>query len=59
MTQIALAWQYARGVAAPIIGATKARYFDDAVKSLDLKLSGDDIEKLEELYMPHKIVGAL
>jgi aryl-alcohol dehydrogenase-like predicted oxidoreductase len=59
MTQIALAWQYARGVAAPIIGATKARYFDDAVKSLDLKLSEDDIEKLEELYIPHKIVGAL
>ena len=30
MQQIALAWQWARGVASPIVGATKARYLDDA-----------------------------
>ena len=59
MTQIALAWQFARGVASPIIGATKAKYFDDAAKSLEIKLKDEDISYLEELYLPHKIVGAL
>ncbi len=59
MTQIALAWQFAKGVTSPIIGATKAHYFDDAVGSFDITLSKDDISYLEELYIPHKIVGAL
>lgn len=59
MTQIALAWQFAKGVTAPIIGATKAAYFDDAVGALDITLSEDDVLYLQELYVPHRIVGAL
>lgn len=59
MTQISLAWQYAKGVTAPIIGATKAKYFDDANGAFNVKLTSDDIAYLEELYVPHKIVGAL
>lgn len=59
MTQIALAWQLAKGVAAPIIGATKAKYFDDAAGAFDVSLTAEDISYLEELYVPHKIVGAL
>ncbi len=59
MTQVALAWQFAKGVAAPIIGATKAKYFDDAVGALNIRLADDDISYLEELYVPHKVVGAL
>jgi len=59
MTQISLAWQFAKGVAAPIIGATKAEYFDDAVGALDVKLTADDVAYLEEVYVPHDIVGAL
>lgn len=59
MTQIALAWQFAKGVTAPLIGATKAEYFDDAVKSFDVRLTDEDISFLDELYVPHKIVGAL
>lgn len=59
MTQIALAWQFAKGVTAPLIGATKAEYFDDAAQSFHIALSKEDIEYLEELYIPHKIVGAL
>ena len=35
MQQIALAWHWAKGVASPIIGATKARYLDDAVGAID------------------------
>lgn len=59
MTQIALAWQFAKGVAVPIIGATKAKYFDDAIGSFAISLSQEDVNYLEEPYVPHKIVGAL
>lgn len=59
MSQIALAWQFAKGVAAPIIGTTKIKYFDDAAGILAVKLSGEDIAYLEEPYAHHKIVGAI
>lgn len=59
MTQISIAWLLAKGVTSPIIGATKARYFDDAAGALDILLSREDIAYLEELYIPHEIVGAL
>lgn len=59
MTRIALAWQHAKGVAAPIIGATKVQYFDDAVGALEIKLTAVEIAYLEEPYQPHKIVGAI
>ena len=59
MSQIAIAWQWAKGISSPIIGATKAKYFDDAIGAFDIKLTSDDIAYLEEPYVPHKIVGAI
>ncbi|MGI6039197.1 MAG: aldo/keto reductase [Eubacteriales bacterium] len=59
MTQIALAWHYAKGVASPIVGITKTKYLDDAAGALDVELSKDDVEYLEELYAPHHVVGAI
>ncbi|MDF7671535.1 aldo/keto reductase [Orbaceae bacterium ESL0721] len=59
MTQISLAWLFAKGVTAPIIGATKSNYLDDAVGSLSVSLTVEDVAYLDELYKPHKIVGAL
>lgn len=59
MTQISLAWQFAKGSMAPIIGATKAKYFDDAAGAFNIKLTDEDIIYLEELYAPHNIVGAI
>ncbi|PXY94531.1 aldo/keto reductase [Frischella perrara] len=59
MTQIALAWQFAKGVTSPIIGATKTQYLDDAIGALKVKLMDEDVKYLEELYLPHAIVGAL
>ena len=58
MTEVALAWIMAKGVAAPIVGATKVPHFDAAVRSVDLSLSKEDITYLEEPYKPHEIVGA-
>ena len=59
MTQIALAWHYAKGVTAPIVGATKKHHFEDAVKAVDIELTEEDVKYLEEVYIPHNIVGAL
>ena len=59
MQQIALAWHWAKGVASPIIGATKACYLDDAAAALQVQLSEADIAYLEQPYVPHRIVGAI
>ena len=49
----------AKGVAAPIVGATKVPHFDAAVRAVDLALTKEDIAFLEEPYKAHEIVGAL
>ena len=59
MACIALAWLYHRGVAAPIVGATKTAHFDQAVRALDIQLSPEEAAALEELYQPHPVTGAL
>lgn len=59
MSEITLAWLWAKGVETPIIGATKASHFDSAVKALGIKLTADDVAYLEEPYTPHTIVGAI
>ncbi|CAM3262017.1 aldo/keto reductase [Lactiplantibacillus plajomi] len=59
MAQIALAWQWAKGVVAPIVGSTKTRHLDDAVAALKVHLTPADVDYLEELYQPHPIVGAI
>lgn len=59
MSQIAIAWQWYKGVASPIIGATKAKYFDEAVNALNIHLTAEDVDYLQEMYVPHYIVGAI
>ena len=58
MSAVALAWLFAKGVASPIVGATNAAHFDDAVAALELELTKKEIEQLEELYTPHAVSGA-
>lgn len=56
--QIALAWVLQKQpVSAPIIGATKEHHLTDAVSALDIKLTPDEISKLEEPYIPHQVTG--
>ena len=59
MSRVAIAWLLHKGAAAPITGATKMSHFDDAVQAAGLVLTGEDIEYMEELYVPHAIKGAL
>jgi len=44
-------------ITAPIVGATKLQHLDDALASIDVKLSEDEIASLEEPYVPHAVVG--
>ena len=56
--QIALAWVLQKSVVtSPIIGATKVAHLDDAVAALSIKLTSDEIRRLEEPYVPHAVVG--
>ena len=56
--QIALAWLLHKPViTAPIVGATKLEHLDDALGSLEVKLSAEEITALEEPYAPHAVVG--
>lgn len=59
MAQVALAWLWAKGVASPIVGGTKKKNYDDAVGALDIRLEQEEVECLEEPYLPHKIIGAI
>ena len=59
MARIAIAWQWAKGIASPIIGATKTRHLDDAVAALDLELTPEEISSMEEPYLPHETVGPI
>jgi 1-deoxyxylulose-5-phosphate synthase len=56
--QVALAWLLHRpGVTAPIVGATKSGHIDDALAAVNLELTGDEMRKLEERYVPHPVLG--
>ena len=58
--RIAIAWLLGKApVVSPIVGATKLSHIEEAAASLDVKLSAEDCAYLEELYAPHKIIGAL
>lgn len=58
MTEISIAWLLTK-VTSPVVGATKLSHIEGMVKSVDLSLSNDDIVYLEELYMPHQLVGVM
>ena len=56
--QIALAWLYSKPiVTAPIIGVTKPGQLEDAIGAMQLKLTDEEIRKLEEVYQPHPVLG--
>ena len=56
--QVALAWLWHKpGVTAPITGATKVAHLEDALAAEQLTLSADEIDRLEEPYVPHAISG--
>ncbi len=59
MTQVTLAWHFKKGIASPVIGATKSKYLTDAAGAFDVPLTEEDVAYIDELYLPHAVVGAL
>jgi aryl-alcohol dehydrogenase-like predicted oxidoreductase len=56
--QVALAWVSRHpAVTAPIVGVTKPHHLDDAVASVDIELSPDEVKALEEPYTPQPVQG--
>jgi aryl-alcohol dehydrogenase-like predicted oxidoreductase len=57
-SQIALAWLLNKPhITAPIIGASKMEHLEQAVAALEIKLSAEEIKRLEEPYQPHPVLG--
>ena len=56
--QVALAWLlHKKGVTAPIVGATKPGHLADALAAEALTLDATEIERLEEPYVSHPVLG--
>jgi aryl-alcohol dehydrogenase-like predicted oxidoreductase len=56
--QVALSWLLHRpGMTAPIIGATRLGHLEDALAAEQLELTPEEMTQLEELYVPHPVLG--
>ena len=56
--QVALAWVSKHpAVSAPIVGATKPHHLDDALASIAVRLTDEEIRRLEEPYTPQPVSG--
>jgi aryl-alcohol dehydrogenase (NADP+) len=56
--QVALAWVLAQpGITAPIVGATKMEQLEQAVEALTISLTDEERRRLEEPYVPHRVLG--
>jgi aryl-alcohol dehydrogenase (NADP+) len=56
--QIALAWVSKHpAVTAPIVGVTKPQQLEDAIASVDIELTADEISALESPYTPQAVQG--
>ena len=58
MTEISLAWLLTK-VTSPVVGATKLSHVDGMVKAVDICLTKEELNYLEEPYVPHKLVGVM
>ena len=60
MAQVSIAWLLSKPlVASPVIGCTKISQLEDLCKAVKVKLSDEDMKYLEELYKPHRNMGAI
>ncbi|MEK4142582.1 aldo/keto reductase [Paenibacillus odorifer] len=58
MSQIALAWLlHKEPVTSTIVGTTEISHIEDAVAALSIKLTPEEMDLLEESYVPHPVLG--
>lgn len=58
MSVISIAWLLTK-VDSPIVGATKLNHLETASSAVNLQLTAEEINYLEELYVPHELVGVM
>ena len=58
MSEVSLAWLIKK-TTSPTVGATKKHHIDTAVKAVELELTDKEMKYLEELYVPHELVGVM
>jgi aryl-alcohol dehydrogenase-like predicted oxidoreductase len=53
MAQVSLAWQMTKSFcSAPIIGTTSMEKLEDCIRSIDVKLSDEQVKYIDEPYQP-------
>ncbi|KAJ5606066.1 Aldo/keto reductase [Penicillium lagena] len=57
MAQIAMAWSLSHRNMCPIVGLSSTARIDEAVKSVKVKLTDEEIRYLEEAYVPKTVAG--
>lgn len=58
MTEISIAWLLTK-VTSPVVGATKFHHIEGAAKAVELILTKEESDYLEEAYLPHALVGVM
>jgi len=57
--QVAMAWLLTKtAVTSPIVGATKPQHLEDAIAAVSVKLSDEEVKRLEEVYLPRPATSA-
>jgi aryl-alcohol dehydrogenase-like predicted oxidoreductase len=49
----------AKGVTAPIVGASKMSHLEDAIAAAEIKLTAEEIAALDAPYKPKAVAGNL
>ena len=58
MAEVALAWVYSKeAICCPIIGASSVSQVENNVNALNLELTLDEIETLDQLYRPRDVIN--
>ncbi|KAJ5815097.1 Aldo/keto reductase [Penicillium riverlandense] len=57
MAQVAIAWSLSHRSMCPIVGLSSTARIDEAVKSVKVKLTDEEIRYLEEAYVPKTVAG--
>ncbi len=58
MAEVALAWVYSKeDICCPIVGASSVSQLENNVKALDLELTADEIDALDQLYRPRDVIN--
>jgi len=58
MAEVALAWLYSRpAITCPIIGASSVSQLENNVSAMNLALTPDEVETLDQLYRPRDVIN--